>query len=97
MVLCAGVRTRYLAERPEARADLFGKQLRLLPGGEVAAPAGLVEVDEVGIDLRGPAARSLEDLAGEDGEGNGEREFGGLLPCRQCGCASTVRRRPVPS
>jgi len=37
-----------LAERPEARADFFREQLRLLPGREVAAPAGLVKVDDVG-------------------------------------------------
>ena len=61
-----------LAQRPERRAKLFGKELRLFPGGEVAALGGLVEVDEVGVDLLGPAARGLEDLAGEDGEADRE-------------------------
>ena len=56
-----------LAERPERRAQLFRKQLRLLPRGEVAAPVGLVEVDDVGVELLGPAARGPEDLAGERG------------------------------
>ena len=46
----------------------------------MAALGGLVEVDEVGVDLLGPAARGLEDLAGEDGEADREREFGGLFP-----------------
>ena len=74
-----------LAQRPERRAKLFGKELRLFPGGEVAALGGLVEVDEVGVDLLGPAARGLEDLAGEDGEADRELYFGGLFPGRDEG------------
>jgi hypothetical protein len=35
----------------ERRAQLFGKQLRLFPGGEVAAPFGFVEVDRLVVDL----------------------------------------------
>src|SRR6478736_6550620 len=57
-----------LAQGLERLPDLLGEQLRLFPGGEVAAPGGLVEVNEVGVDLLGPAARSLVDLPGEDGE-----------------------------
>jgi hypothetical protein len=38
-----------LPERTERVADLVSEQLRLLPGGEVAAPVGLVEVREVGV------------------------------------------------
>src|SRR6185437_12075658 len=45
------------AQRAERRAQLFGEQLRLFPGGEVAAPFGLVEVDQVvvacSVQLRG--------------------------------------------
>src|SRR5215469_17776745 len=62
----------HLAERPEARADFCGEQLRLLPGGEVAAPVGLVEVDDVGVELLDPAARGPEDLAREHGEAHRE-------------------------
>src|SRR5262249_39977430 len=73
---------RPLAERPEARADLCGKQLRLLPGGEVTASVGLVEVNEVGVDLFHPIARGLEDLAGEQRERDRERD----LRWRLSGC-----------
>jgi hypothetical protein len=51
----------------------------------VAALFGLVEVDEVGIDLLGPLVRGLEDLTGEDGEADGELYFGGLFPGRNLG------------
>ena len=50
------------------------EELRLLPGGEVAAPVDLVEVDEVGVGLLDPAARGPEDLAGERGEADRERD-----------------------
>src|SRR5215472_398375 len=40
----------WLAQRAECRADLGREQLGLFPGGEVPAPAGLVEVAEAGID-----------------------------------------------
>src|SRR3954449_3405284 len=59
---------RALAEQPESCSHLGGEQLGLLPGGEVAAPVGLVEVAERGIDLLGPAPRCREDLAGERAE-----------------------------
>src|SRR5439155_26819848 len=51
-----------------------GDELRLLPGGEVAAPVGLVEVGDVGVSLFDPAARGPEDLAGELGEADRERD-----------------------
>src|SRR5262245_58843563 len=51
----SGVRGSALeAERPEAVAKLGGEELRLLPGGEVPALLGLVEVREVRVDLLGP-------------------------------------------
>jgi len=62
----------WLAQRRERRPDLLREQSGLFPGGEVAALGGLVEVDEVGVDLLGPGARGLEDLTGEDGEGDRE-------------------------
>ena len=56
--------------RTEGRAELFAEELRLLPGGEVAALVDFVEVDEVRIGLLGPAARRLVLLAREHGDGN---------------------------
>src|SRR5215831_1158129 len=75
----------WLAQRLERRPDLLREQSGLFPGGEVAAPGGLVEVDEVGIDLLRPAARGPEDFAGEDGEADRELYFGGLFPGRDEG------------
>ena len=51
----------------------------------MAALVGLIEVDEVGIDLFGPAARRLKDLAGEDRERHRQRELRGVLPARDGG------------
>jgi hypothetical protein len=70
----------HLAERPEARADLCGKQLRLFPRGEVATSAGLVEVAKVGVDRLGPAARGLEDLAGNTVKATGSETSGTGCP-----------------
>ena len=50
------------------------EELRLLPGGEVAAPVGLVEVGEAGVDRLDPAARGREDLAGEVREADRNRD-----------------------
>src|SRR5215472_7558143 len=58
------------AQCAEARADLFGEELRLFPGGEVAALVDLVVVDEVGVGPFGPAARRLILLVGEDARGH---------------------------
>src|SRR5215470_15990797 len=69
------VRADWLAQRLERCPELLAEDLRLFPGGEVAAPAGLVEVDEVGVNLLGPALRRLDDLAREDGEADRERQL----------------------
>src|SRR5215475_7425267 len=66
-----------LAQCPERRAQLFGKQLRLFPGGEVAASFGLVEVDELVVGLLGPAARRLDVLLGKYRDGRREGNVGG--------------------
>src|SRR5215470_14920646 len=58
------------AQCAERRADLFGEELRLFPGGEVAALGDLVVVDEVGIGPFGPAARRFVLLAREDARGH---------------------------
>src|SRR5215213_4841326 len=54
-----------LAQRSERRAELLGEQLGLFPGREVTAFFDLVEIDEVGVGLIGPAARGLILLAGK--------------------------------
>ena len=46
---CAIARTFILPKRPERGAEFLGEELRLLPGGEVAALVDLVVIDEVGI------------------------------------------------
>src|SRR5215467_12821727 len=58
------------AQCAERRADLFGEELRLFPGGEVAALVDLVVVDEVGVGPLGPAPRRLVLLAREDARGH---------------------------
>src|SRR5215831_2348999 len=60
----------WLAQCPERRADLFGEELRLFPGGEVAALVDLVEVDELRVGPLGPAPRRLILLAREDAHGH---------------------------
>src|SRR5437868_10576226 len=78
---------RWLAERPECCPDLGREQLGLFPGGEVAAPFGLIEVGEGGIGPLDPAARGPEDLAGECGEADRDRDRRRGLPgCRRAGC-----------
>ena len=44
------------SQRPEGRSHLRGEQLRLFPRGKVAAFVDLVEVDELGMGLLGPAS-----------------------------------------
>src|SRR5436305_14831801 len=53
------------AQRPERCSDVFGEQLRLLPGREVSAPVVPVVVDEVGVGPLGPAPRGPIELVGE--------------------------------
>jgi hypothetical protein len=59
------------AQRSECRTQLGREQLRLLPGGEVAASVDLVEVGEAGVDHLNPAARGSPELAGERREADG--------------------------
>src|SRR5687768_18342058 len=58
----------------ERRADVFGEQLRLLPGREVPAPVVLVVRDEVGIRLFGPAPRDPVDLVREGADTDRDRK-----------------------
>src|SRR5262249_26029468 len=54
-----------LADRLEAGPHFIDEQLRLFPGGEVAALVGPVVVNELRISLLGPALRRLVDLIRE--------------------------------
>src|SRR3954451_8542438 len=71
-----------LAEWPERRANLAGKELGLLPGGEVAALVDLVEVDDVRVARLDPAARRAPDLAGERREAERDRRWRQRLGAR---------------
>src|SRR5215475_2892081 len=70
------------AQCAERRAQLFGKQLRLFPGGEVASSFGFVEVDQVVVGLLGPAARRVDVLLREHRDGGREGDVGGALKFR---------------
>src|SRR5918998_777694 len=59
-----------LTQRSEPRAELLGEQLGLFPGCEVTTLVDLVEVDQVGVGLLGPAPRGLICLAGKDAHGH---------------------------
>src|SRR5262245_37573059 len=65
----------WLAELPEAAADLVDEDLGLLEGGEVSALGGLVPVADVDETLLGPPSRWPLELLREDrGAGrNGDR------------------------
>src|SRR5918997_303414 len=76
--MCRRLKHDHLPKRPKRRAKLFCKELRLLPGGEVAASVDFVEVNEVGVGLLRPAARRLILLAGKDGRGNGDGDALGV-------------------
>src|SRR6185369_6044963 len=60
-------------QRPERGPHLGGEELRLFPGGEVAAAVGFVEVREAGVDRLDPAAWGSPDLVGERGEADWNR------------------------
>jgi len=80
-----------LAKRPERGTDLRREQLRLFPGGEVAALLDLVEVGEAGVDRLDPAARGGPDLAGErrEADRHGDRRRR-LAARKRCGQRSSV-------
>src|SRR5918996_753274 len=84
-----------VAQGAERGPHLGGEELRLLPGGEVAAPVDLVEVGEAGVDRLDPAARGSEDLAGERREADGNRDRRRSLAGRT-GCGLSLTGLPVP-
>src|SRR5262249_907907 len=73
----------YLPKRLECGTDLVGEQLRLLPGGEMAAPFSFVEIDQAGKGLTGPRFRSSEELVlRKRSDSHRDRNLVGLL--RSC-------------
>src|SRR6476469_7512798 len=66
------------AQRSEARANLFTKELRLLPRCEVAAFGELVVVDELGIRPLCPAPRGWIEFVREDAHGNRDGDAFGI-------------------
>src|SRR4051794_16090649 len=67
---------------PERGAEFLGKQLRLLPGCEVASAVHLVEVDGGGIRALDPAAGTPPDLVREGGERDRDGHVRNALVCR---------------
>src|SRR6266480_4298270 len=72
-----------LAQRLERCPDLGREHVGLFPGGEVAAPVGLVEIGEGGVRRLDPAAGGPEDLARECDEGDRELDRRWWLPGRE--------------
>src|SRR5262249_38596738 len=70
---------RRSAQQAECRPHFTGEQLGLFPGGEVPADIHGVVVGKVLEGPLGPALGWPIDVAGEDGDGDRERDIGGLL------------------
>src|SRR6476620_5857479 len=83
-----------VAQRPERCSHLAREERGLFPRREVAALVGLVEVDEVRIALLDPAARGTEDLVGERGETDRERDRRRSLAGRHCRGLPALPVRP---
>src|SRR3954465_13957707 len=86
-----------LTQRAERPPHLGREELGLLPGGEVAAPGGLVEVREAGEHHLDPAARGREDLAWEVREPDRNRDRRRSLAGRPGGArgrGGSLARRP---
>src|SRR6476620_1035202 len=70
-------------KRLERGSHLGREELRLLPGREVAALVGVVEVGEVGVPRLDPAPRGHEDLVGEGRVANRDRDWRRSLTGRE--------------
>ena len=69
-----------LAQRSERRAHLLGEDLRLLPGGEVAALISLVVVGEVGVGLSTQLRGAAKISPGNAVKPTGTETAGGVCP-----------------
>src|SRR5215471_3726421 len=63
------------AERLERGAHLLAEELRLLPGGEVPAALGAVDVDQRRIRAPRPRFRRQEAVLPEDGDADGHGDL----------------------
>src|SRR5918994_477084 len=81
-------------QRPERGADLLTEELRLLPGGEVAALVDLVVIDEVGICLLCPTPRRLILLARKDAHSHRNGDALGVEKATLVFPVETRRRDP---
>src|SRR5580693_3661983 len=70
---------RSVAQRSEARANFFRKELRLFPGRIVSAFVELVEIDELVIGPLCPAARGLIVLTRKDAHGGRDGDVSGVV------------------
>ena len=68
--MCAPLTSDRFAEWSEARAKLFGKELRLFPCGEVPALRDLVVIHELRIRPLCPIPRRLVQFIREDAHGS---------------------------
>jgi hypothetical protein len=75
-LVCDGL----LTQGPEGRPQLLREQLGLFPGGEVPAPVGLVEVDEVGVDPLGQPRGAWKISPGNTVKATGSETSGGSWP-----------------
>ena len=67
------------AQLSEARANLFGKELRLFPCRKVPAFVDFVVINELAIRPLRPTARGLIVLAGEDAHGSRDSDVDGVV------------------
>ena len=91
-----GFTTLRSAQRSERRTNFLTEELRLFPGGEVAARVRLVEIGEGRVALLDPTARRPEDLVGERGEADRERHLRRGLASRKRLGPSALPVRPAP-
>ena len=68
------------AQAAEGSPHLGGEEVRLLPGGEVAAPVDLLEVGEAGVDRLGPARGVAQISPGKVVKPTGTATGGGGWP-----------------
>src|SRR5262249_34029404 len=80
--LSDSVGRQLLAKRTEGGTHFGREEPRLLPSGEVAALVDLVVVGDVRVHLFDPAAWRPENLVGEGGEADRERDGWGRLAGR---------------
>src|SRR5215469_125246 len=79
-------------KRMERGAQLVAEELRLLPGGEVAAAVDLVDVGQSRVGAPRPRLGRPEGILSEDGDADGDTDLRGLHQ----GCACRARPAVLP-